>query len=180
MSHRPPDVWFIADTHFNHANIINFEPVFRPFATIQEHDEALIHNWNSLVKADDTIWHLGDFCFGGRDTVQRIGDRLLGKKYLVMGNHDCYGVELYSRVFTKVFGAVVYKEFILTHIPINHIHRKDMVNIHGHLHSKIVLSKDPWGAEIPSPIHVCVSVEQTGLKPIHIDEVRSIVRARAS
>lgn len=179
MSYKAPDVWFIADTHFNHASILKFEPEKRPFATLQEHDETLIHNWNTTIQPDDTIWHLGDFCFGGKDTVQRIGERLHGKKHLVMGNHDCYGVELYHRVFTKIFGAVVYKEFILTHIPINHIHRNDMVNIHGHLHSKQVGTYSISGTlRKPSPIHICVSVEQTGLKPIHIDEIRRIVRER--
>lgn len=28
-------------------------------------NEALIENWNLVVSEDDTVFHLGDFAFGG-------------------------------------------------------------------------------------------------------------------
>ena len=54
----PKDIWIISDTHFQHENILKFEPT-RPGSTIQEHDEALIDNWNSVVKPGDKVYHLG-------------------------------------------------------------------------------------------------------------------------
>lgn len=175
------NVWFIADTHFQHKNILGFEPEHRPFKTLEEHDETLIDNWNRVVKPDDIIWHLGDFCFGGKKNVE-IAGRLAGKKRLVMGNHDCYGVELYAKHFERIFGAVHYKEFILTHIPIQKAYHPEMVNIHGHLHSKKIERTylvDPEGFELKcnDPGYICVSVEQTNLAPIHIDEIRKIVES---
>lgn len=42
------EIWFTADTHFNHDNIR--EHCNRPFDNADEMDETLITNWNSLVK----------------------------------------------------------------------------------------------------------------------------------
>ena len=54
-------VFFTSDTHFYHANIINF--CKRPFANVETMNEALIENWNAVVGANDIVFHLGDFCF---------------------------------------------------------------------------------------------------------------------
>ena len=40
-------VWFTADTHFGHANIIRY--CGRPFETKEEHDQVLIDNPTDLV-----------------------------------------------------------------------------------------------------------------------------------
>ena len=52
-------VFFTSDTHFYHANIINF--CKRPFANVETMNEALIENWNAVVGVDDIVFHLGDF-----------------------------------------------------------------------------------------------------------------------
>jgi calcineurin-like phosphoesterase family protein len=67
---------------------------FRPFASIEEHDEELVKRWNGIVRKGDTVWHLGDFAFG-RAKID-IAGRLNGTKKLVMGNHDHYPTEAYS------------------------------------------------------------------------------------
>ena len=79
-------VFFTSDTHFNHANIIKF--CTRPFESIEEMNEVLIANWNRVVGKDDIVFHLGDFCFGGSEAWNSILDRLNGKIYLILGNHD--------------------------------------------------------------------------------------------
>ena len=40
--------FFIADTHFNHDNIIRY--CNRPFVTCKEMDRQLIEKWNKVVK----------------------------------------------------------------------------------------------------------------------------------
>lgn len=79
-------IWFTSDPHFGHKNILKYSK--RPFDTIQEHDEALIANWNSVVRPDDTIYLLGDVSFHDNDRTRKILQRLMGHKHLIRGNHD--------------------------------------------------------------------------------------------
>ena len=46
--------YFIADTHFGHRQIIDYED--RPFTSVEEMDEILIKNWNETVDNNDTIY----------------------------------------------------------------------------------------------------------------------------
>ena len=51
-------IYFTADTHFGHCNVIRF--CDRPFASAEEMDEAMIQNWNDRVTGNDTVYILGD------------------------------------------------------------------------------------------------------------------------
>lgn len=80
-------IYFTADTHFGHANIIRF--CGRPFTTAREMDERLIQSINSRVGPTDTLYHLGDFSFGSGAMATVYRRRLHCRKiYLVPGNHD--------------------------------------------------------------------------------------------
>ena len=58
-------IFFTADTHFGHANIIKY--CHRPFATVEEMDDALVRNWNAVVSPDATVFHLGDFALDSKE-----------------------------------------------------------------------------------------------------------------
>lgn len=91
--------FYISDTHFLHTNILSMQP--RPFASIEEHDEHLINQWNSVVGEDDIVYHLGDFGFSlndKADKIQWIFSRLNGRKRLVIGNHDLRHGELHPTI----------------------------------------------------------------------------------
>ena len=49
-------IYIISDTHFSHNNIIEY--CNRPWNTVEEMDEALIHNWNSVVGKNDIVFDL--------------------------------------------------------------------------------------------------------------------------
>ena len=79
-------IYFISDTHFYHSNIIKY--FNRHFKDVNEMNETIINNWNSIIKEDDTIYHLGDFCLSNDDEIKSIFNRLNGNKILIRGNHD--------------------------------------------------------------------------------------------
>lgn len=132
------EVWFIGDTHFGHTNILKYEENARPFKTVEEMNEKLIANWNSVVGHSDVVWHLGDFCFGRHNIA--IAGRLNGKKRLVMGNHDAYHAGDYLMYFEKLYGVKYWERCILSHVPVHirHVGERFLLNVHGHLHSKVV------------------------------------------
>jgi calcineurin-like phosphoesterase family protein len=152
-------VYFIADTHFHHKNILKFEGDKRPFKDLEEHDEEIVKRWNQKITNRDKVFVLGDFSFGSVE----IAGRLNGAKVLVMGNHDYKGADEYLKYFTKVYGATTYRGYLLTHIPVHESQkRRYKGNIHGHLHSKV----------IDDPFYTNVSIEQLpNLQPIEFNEL---------
>lgn len=70
------NIWFTADNHFGHTNIIKF--CDRPFESIDDMDKVLINNWNEVISKDDTVYHLGDFTLGDYTQAINYWDQLNG------------------------------------------------------------------------------------------------------
>lgn len=70
------NIFFISDTHFHHNRIIELSR--RPFSSCDEMDEVMIENWNSVIKSQDQVYHLGDFAFARTPTVETLLKRLNG------------------------------------------------------------------------------------------------------
>jgi calcineurin-like phosphoesterase family protein len=79
-------VWFTADLHLGHTNIIDYS--HRPFRDADSMNRALIEGWNETVDPGDEVWVLGDFAMGKiADTLPVVAE-LHGRKILLAGNHD--------------------------------------------------------------------------------------------
>lgn len=171
-----PKIYITSDHHFAHKRILDFEKEHRPFNTIEEHDEELIDRWNSKVNKKDTVWHLGDFCFN--EKALEIAGRLNGIKKLVLGNHDLLATHKYLKYFNKVYGAVSYKGYLLTHAPIHPSQKyRFKGNIHGHLHSKVVRRETELaGVDEPDPFYINVSIEQHDLSPAAFNELILLIK----
>jgi calcineurin-like phosphoesterase family protein len=162
--------FLIADTHFGHANILNFErndgTKLRPeFKDIKEHDEYLAYRWNSVVSPEDKVYHLGDIGFTSFTHTSNIFSKLNGTKVLIKGNHDNFKLSQYAQVFKDVRAYHILDKFILSHIP---IHPESLsrwkANIHGHLHDNLV----------GDPRYYNVSVERLiDYTPIDFEEIKS-------
>jgi len=126
-------VRFISDLHFGHRNLAQS---LRGFQDEFYHDEHIIDQWNRVVGKKDITYILGDITMEKKDYYFQL-DRLNGKKYVVLGNHDLiqHVPELLKYV-EKVGGMVEYKGHILTHCPIHESELRNWEkNIHGHIHA---------------------------------------------
>lgn len=133
------NVWFTSDTHFGHANIIKY--CSRPFASVEEMDEAMIQNWNALAKQGDLVYHLGDFCMGDHN-VEKYIRCLSGQIHLIWGNHDKES----TRNFAGFASSVPYREIHLggIHITLCHYALKvwnkshlGSISLYGHNHGRL-------------------------------------------
>lgn len=154
-------VWVTSDTHFGHANIIKYAG--RPFDSVEDMNEALVENWNSVVKQGDKVYHLGDVTMNSKSLD--ILSRLNGRKVLIKGNHDIQKLKFYTPHFYDIRGSHELAGFIMTHIPValEQSARYPDGNIHGHLHEKTM--DNPW--------YVNVCVEQTNYTPISFDLINT-------
>lgn len=126
---------FISDLHLGHKNILKFSPE-RGGTDCQSHAEWLVEQWNSVVGKNDLTWVLGDVCFD--KAFLPYLKKMNGSKHLIMGNHDTFSVEEYSKYFNKIQGLMKYKGFWLSHCPLHSSHLRGIFNIHGHLHNNFV------------------------------------------
>lgn len=174
------ETWFISDTHFGHKNILEYEKEARPFETIEEMHEVIIERWNSVVKPNDIVYHLGDFAFGKRWIS--IAERLRGKKRLILGNHDTYLPQFYMPYFDKLYGCLFWERCIMSHVPVhsNGLGARWFLNIHGHLHSnsvgKIIMEDTPCETIVADENYFNVSCEQNNLTPIHRDVIMKHIK----
>lgn len=168
-------IFITSDSHFNHNNILEFEP--RPFNTVEEMNEGLIKAWNSVVHKTDTVYHLGDFSFGGIKDWQDTLNQLRGDIILIKGNHD--KSKIAERVFREgllheyhPLGTVIKIDKMilnLSHYAMLIGARPRNFSIHGHLHSE----------DTGFTNHVNVGVDSTFVKslgrpfgtPITLDEL---------
>lgn len=87
--------FFSSDFHYHHKNIVDGTTEWtskercRTFATLEEHDETLVHNINKTVGKDDVLYFMGDWSFGGLEFVKEFRDKIYCKTiHLILGNHD--------------------------------------------------------------------------------------------
>jgi len=167
--------FFTSDTHFNHSNIIKY--CKRPFQTVEEMNEKLIENWNSKIKQNDIVYHLGDFNFGNLNQLEMILKRLNGRKCLIKGNHDedsilkkvngFYSIDIYKLVKLNLNNEKL--NIIMFHYPIARWDKQfhGAWHIFGHSH----------GTYDTSTLGKChdVGVDNNNYYPISLEELKIIM-----
>lgn len=134
--------YYISDLHYGHNHIIKFDN--RPFENVEEMEEKLVNNWNSVVTNKDHVYHLGDFCWGKIDEWIRILKRLNGNIHIIKGNHD---IDLRPELKKYIVEYTEYKELkdqgyslILCHYPIlfyKHSYDFNTFMLCGHVHKTL-------------------------------------------
>jgi calcineurin-like phosphoesterase family protein len=129
-----------------------------------------------VVHKRDITYILGDVTM--EKAEYDILNRLNGKKYVVLGNHDKLGhTRKLLEYVDSVAGMTQYKGVILTHCPIHpmELEYRFNKNIHGHIHEKLV-ERDFTLFGIPlfkrvDKRYICVSCEHVNYTPKTLEEL---------
>lgn len=134
--------WFTSDLHLFHRNILSFCSGTRIGKDVHEMNENIIRNWNEDVAMTDEVYLLGDVSFGNRENTLDILERLNGRIYLILGNHD--HVITKNKLLQERFEWIKhYQEetidgikVCMMHFPIENWNRmgSGAIMLHGHIH----------------------------------------------
>lgn len=160
------EVFMIGDTHFCHSNIIKY--CDRPFNSTEEMNEKLIENWNKVVGKQDRVFMMGDFALCGKEKIIEFGNRLKGRKTLILGNHEGASLKTYYEAGFEMISKypILFEEFfILSHMP-QYIQEKGVyANIFAHVHT------NPMYKSVSSR-SFCTSVERINYTPISFEIIK--------
>lgn len=188
--------FFISDLHFHHKNILKYEPI-RMIGLIDylklpvendtnekilnmltqsaedceyimdAHDKMLIKAWNSVVKANDTVWVLGDVFCSSKEIAKNIISQLNGNKRLIKGNHDKWSDSVYYEMgfqYVSKYPIILKHRFILSHAPLPDMNiNTSFFYIYGHVHSHINYQTKTINSQ-------CVCCERSNFTPVEIPE----------
>jgi len=96
-------VYFISDTHFNHNK--DFVYGVRGFKNVTEHNDVIFAKINEIVRPNDILFHLGDFCLntdedGFNAQLARINCQNI---HYLWGNHNNPLWSIYKREVSNWF-----------------------------------------------------------------------------
>jgi calcineurin-like phosphoesterase family protein len=183
-------LWFTSDTHYNHTNICrattswkDSDAVTRDFSSLERMNEELIFWINKRVGQDDILIHLGDWSFGGFESIKEFRDRIICQNvHLVLGNHDHHirnnrdnvqslfsSVHDYLDLDVRWWVAGKKKEharFICMHYPIASWNGMNdgAIHLHGHVHL-------PKHLRMAAGKAMDVGVDGNDLEPIEMDDI---------
>jgi len=186
-------LWFTSDTHYNHINICrattrwtDADSVTRDFASLEKMNETLVSNINKHVQQDDILIHLGDWSFGGFESIKEFRDRIICQNiHLILGNHD-HHIERNKDDIQSIFSSVsqyldlevrrwIGKEkehlrFICMHYPIASWNgmNDEVIHLHGHVHL-------PKHLRVSAGKAMDVGVDGNNLEPIDLDSILRIM-----
>jgi calcineurin-like phosphoesterase family protein len=163
-------IWFTADEHYGHRNIIDF--CNRPYKSLEEMNETLIANHNEVVKDEDIVIHAGDFCMWRtkRETVQKkFVMRLNGEHHVFLkGSHDYWlrgweAPQIYE--ITQKRMHIVVCHYCMRVWARSHY---NSWHLYGHSHGKLEPIGKSWD----------IGVDNNNYYPVSIDQVRMIMKDR--
>ena len=182
-------LYFTSDTHYNHTNICrgvtrwtDAEDVTRDFKTLDQMNDRIVNGINDVVGPDDILFHLGDWSFGGFESIYKFRDRInCNNIHLVLGNHD-HHIERDREDIRQIFSSVnqyveleVNKQhnFVLMHYPIMSWNNMNdgVIHLHGHVHL-------PPERRIGKGKMMDVGIDGNGMDPISLSKVLTLMNPR--
>lgn len=169
-------IWFTSDTHFYHNK--EFLWGGRGFNSPDEMVEKFIQNWNSVVKPNDEVYHLGDVMLSDTEKGIEALKKLNGKIHIIRGNHDtdqraAAYLECPNVVSVSWGEMIKHKKrmIFLSHAPTiyrtmnDNENKQGIINIHGHTHQKTNFLYDD------NPYVYHAGMDSHNLTPVLIDDI---------
>jgi calcineurin-like phosphoesterase family protein len=179
-------LFFTSDTHYNHTNICrgvtrwtDAEDITRDFKTLDQMNDRIVNGINAEVGENDILFHLGDWSFGGFDSIPEFHQRINCRNiHLVLGNHD-HHIERNRDGIRHIFASInqyveleVNKQhnFVLMHYPIMSWNNMNdsTIHLHGHVHL-------PPNRRIGKGKMMDVGVDGNGMDPISLTKVLTLM-----
>ena len=159
--------WFTSDEHYGHANVIGFNK--RPFKTVEDMDENLIANFNSVVNKDDITIHAGDFCWLNKkeEVYKKYVSRLHGNHVLLVGSHDHWQPGSAKYIWRKrIYGQlIVVCHYAMLTWECSHYNSWQLF---GHSHGRLDLPHKQYD----------IGVDNNNLMPVSFNEVCEIMKSK--
>lgn len=173
------EIWLTSDTHFSHQKPFLYEP--RGFTSVTEMNQAIVERWNSVVQAEDLVYHLGDVALSDTQDAIKYIKQLNGKIIWIRGNHctvnkileiqnACPNISLLAGMDSSY--ATVIKSgkwsFYLSHYPTltsNHEKWRKVVNLCGHAHVQ-----DKWADWDKGCYHV--EMDAHDCYPVNLNQIK--------
>ena len=180
------NIFLCSDWHFNHSKPFIYEA--RGFSSIEEMNEAIIRNHNSIIKKEDVVFCLGDCCLSEKILENKnLIETLNGKIHIIRGNHCSEKrKEMYKScknvvevVDGKFFNYRKYHFFLSHYLTIvgNNDAEKPLkaqvINLYGHTHTK-----DPFEFFDATHINYNVGMDAHDCCPVNIETILNDINER--
>lgn len=183
-------IFMTSDLHFGHDR--DFVVQERGFSSVEEHDKAIVENWNSIVTEWDDVFILGDVMFLDTEMGLCHLSELNGSIHIIRGNHDsdrkiadysgCNNiVEIADAKFLRLNG--LHLTFYLSHFPavvttgeLKRM-RSAVINLYGHTHQKDNFFRID-GEPYPYMYHV--GMDSHNMRPVLLDDIIEEIRTESS
>lgn len=180
-------IFVSSDYHFNHDREFIWKA--RGFNSVDEMNEAIITNHNSIITDEDDIYILGDICLGGgvpgiTAKNQALIERLNGRIHIILGNHDTPArQEMYMMcknvVDVKYADMIHYRgyHFYLSHFPTitSNLEKETLkqctICLFGHTHQN-----NNFYMDMPFMYHV--GVDSHNCTPVLLDDAIEDMKAK--
>lgn len=157
----------------------------RGFNSVDEMNEAIIENWNSVVKPGDIVYNLGDSIMSDNEKGVELYKKLNGTSFMIWGNHctdnkknllaeHCHIVGGLYALLIKYNKLSIYMSHYPT-LTCNYDEKhfnQHVLSLHGHVHSRT-----PW-IDLRNPFMYDVGMDAHNCTPVHIDEIITDIRQR--
>lgn len=181
------EIYITSDTHFSHKKSFLWEP--RGFTCVKDMNEAIVENWNKIVKQDDKVYHLGDIALSDIDDALIYIKQLKGQIIWLRGNHDtdnkiktivsaCPNINMLCYTDWNASWSTVIKDgkwrFYLSHYPTKVANYDDETKsklwcLCGHTHTP-----DKWKDIEDSCYHV--EMDAHTCCPVNLETIKNDIR----